>query len=99
MDHLTRDKTTEKGGEQRMKALMAMMALVIGLAFGTATFVRADEPTAPAPAAPAAPAAAPAVAPEGKKAEGEITAKGEKKARKKVAKKKKAAPAVSPEGK
>lgn len=45
-----------------MKTAMAMLALVLGLSFGSATFVQADEmkkeaaPAAAAPAAPAAPA-------------------------------------------
>jgi hypothetical protein len=32
-----------------MKALFAVMALVMGLTFGAATFVQADEKTKPAP--------------------------------------------------
>jgi glucose dehydrogenase len=45
-----------------MKTAMAMLALVLGLSFSSATFVQADEmkkeaaPAAAAPAAPAAPA-------------------------------------------
>ena len=45
-----------------MKTALAMLALVLGLSFSSATFVQADEmkkeaaPAAAAPAAPAAPA-------------------------------------------
>jgi hypothetical protein len=75
-----------KGGDITMsKALFAMMALVVGLMFGSATFVQADEKAA----APAAPAAAP-VAPAGDKKEmkGEMKSeKGDKKESKKGKKK------------
>ena len=41
-----------KGGESiMMKAMFAMLALVLGLAFGGATFVQADEMKKEAPAA------------------------------------------------
>lgn len=64
------------------KMLMAVMALVVGLMFSSATFVQADEQAAPAtPAAPAAPSTG-----GEKKASGET--KGETKADKKQAKKK-----------
>lgn len=74
------------------KTLGAMLALVIALAFGTVTFVQADETAAPAPAAPAAPAApeAPAAAPAEKHESKKAEAKKEegKKAGQAVAKKK-----------
>ncbi len=64
-----------------MKTAMAMLALVLGLSFSSATFVQADEmkkeaaPAAAAPAAPAAPAG------EVKKEEGKK--KGKKQGKKK----------------
>ena len=57
-----------------MKALVAMMALVVGLTFVGVTFVQADEKAAPA--APAAPAA-------GKKEEKKADKKPETKSEKK----------------
>lgn len=56
-----------------MKTAMAMLALVLGLSFSSATFVQADEmkkeaaPAAAAPAAPAAPAGEVKKEEEGKK--------------------------------
>ena len=67
-----------------MKTLLSVMALVVGLTFGTVTFVQADEKAA-APAAPEASApATPAAAPEEKKVD---TKKAEKKESKKKAEK------------
>lgn len=54
-----------------MKTFMAMLALVVGLSFGAATFVQADDKAAPAPA-PSAPAG------EMKKEEGKAKAEGKK---------------------
>jgi len=63
-----------------MKTFMAMLALVVGLTFGAATFVKADEKAAPAPA----PAPAGEMKKEeGKKDEGKKAEKKGKKAEKK----------------
>jgi hypothetical protein len=75
---LDRGELLKEGGEKTMaKTIMAVMALVIGLVFSSATYVLADEKAAaPAPAA---------TAPAEKK---EATKKEEKKAEKKESKKK-----------
>lgn len=76
-----------------MKTLIAMLALVLGLSFGSATFVPAEEmkkDAAPAAAAPAAPAPPAAPAGEVKKEEGKK--KGKKHGKKKSEAKKEEAP-------
>ena len=81
-------RESPKGGDENMKALLSLIALVVGLTFGSVTFVQADEkaaaPAAPAAAAPAAPAPSTPAAEE-KKVD---TKKAEKKEQKKKAEKK-----------
>lgn len=64
-----------------MKALLAVIALMMALTFGTATLVQADEKPASAPTAPVAPAEKKEEMKkeEGKKAEKKESKKKEKK--------------------